>query len=137
LTLESPEALQNWGERYAQETLKSGDLILVSGEMGAGKTTLAQGIACGLGIKETVTSPTFNKLNIYMGHWTFYHLDLYNVASHDELERLGIYEILEPTDGVCLVEWWENLSPISLPPHRRIELEILESGRSLRAIDIA
>jgi len=131
--LESATALQDWGERFAKESLHCGDLVLVSGEMGAGKTTLAQGIARGIGIKESVTSPTFNKLNIYLGHWTFYHLDLYNVASHDELEALGIYEILEPEDGICLVEWWEKLAPISPPAHHRVDLEILETGRLLKS----
>jgi len=128
ILLESPTDLINWAESFAKR-LEPGDLILCDGEMGVGKTTMAQGIANGLEIKANITSPSFTKLNIYPGKWTFHHLDLYNVTSIDELEALGIYDFLEPYEGVTLVEWWDMFPEIFTESAWRIHLKKHPKGR--------
>ena len=120
--LTSPEETKSWGSGFAKE-LKSGDLILVSGELGSGKTTLAQGIGEGLGVRIRITSPTFLKIQSYPGRWTFHHLDLYNVGSIQELEKLGIYDVLEPENGICFVEWWDRFPDLFSKPYYAIRLE--------------
>ena len=84
--------------------LEPGDLILISGEMGAGKTTFVQGIAAAMKIKQTINSPTFTKLHIYTGDWTLNHLDLYNISNLTELESFGIYDYIETDMGISVVE---------------------------------
>ena len=124
--LTSPEETKSWGREFA-EKLTSGDLILVSGELGSGKTTLAQGIGEGLGVTIRITSPTFLKIQSYPARWTFHHLDLYNVGSIQELEELGIYDILEPENGVCLVEWWDRFPNLFSKPYYLVKL--IKSGQ--------
>ena len=92
--------------------LEPGDLILISGEMGAGKTTFVQGIASAMKIKQTINSPTFTKLHIYTGDWTLNHLDLYNISNLGELESFGIYDYIETDMGVSVVEWWQKFPTI-------------------------
>jgi tRNA threonylcarbamoyladenosine biosynthesis protein TsaE len=87
------------------ETLKAGDVILLEGPLGAGKSELARGIAQGLGIRETVTSPSFTILNVYTsGRLPLYHFDWYRLESAEELYELGMDEYLGG-DGIALVEW--------------------------------
>lgn len=92
------------GERLAEQ-LKAGDVILLEGELGAGKSELARGVAKGLGVQETVTSPSFTILNVYMsGRVPLYHFDWYRLQSDEELYELGMDEYLGG-DGIALVEW--------------------------------
>lgn len=92
------------GEQLA-EKLKAGDVILLEGELGAGKSELARGIARGLGVAETVTSPSFTILNVYeSGRLPLYHFDWYRLESAEELFELGMDEYLGG-DGIALVEW--------------------------------
>ena len=92
------------GERLAKQ-LKAGDVILLEGELGAGKSELARGVAKGLGVQETVTSPSFTILNVYVsGRLPLYHFDWYRLESDEELYELGMDEYLGG-DGVALVEW--------------------------------
>ena len=92
------------GKRLA-EKLKAGDVILLTGELGAGKSELARGIAKGLGVAETVTSPSFTIMNVYeSGRTPLYHFDWYRLESEEELYELGMDEYLGG-DGIALVEW--------------------------------
>ena len=92
------------GERLAEQ-LKAGDVILLEGELGAGKSELARGVAKGLGVRETVTSPSFTILNVYeSGRIPLYHFDWYRLESAEELFELGMDEYLGG-DGIALVEW--------------------------------
>lgn len=92
------------GERLAQQ-LKAGDVILLDGVLGAGKSELARGVAKGLGVQETVTSPSFTILNVYeSGRIPLYHFDWYRLESAEELYELGMEEYLGG-DGIALVEW--------------------------------
>jgi len=84
--------------------LKPGDIITLNGELGAGKTCLAKGIARGMGIAGHVTSPTFTLINEYAGKIPLFHLDVYRLGSPDELEDLG-YEEYFYGSGVTLIEW--------------------------------
>nr|WP_320115453.1 tRNA (adenosine(37)-N6)-threonylcarbamoyltransferase complex ATPase subunit type 1 TsaE [uncultured Desulfuromonas sp.] len=89
--------------------LSAGSLILLHGDLGAGKTCLATGIARGLGVDPDVpiTSPTYTLLNCYEGRLPLYHFDLYRLGGDDELEELGFDEFFHG-DGVALVEWPER-----------------------------
>jgi tRNA threonylcarbamoyladenosine biosynthesis protein TsaE len=85
-------------------TAKAGDVILMTGELGTGKTTMAQGIAEGLGVVERPRSPTFVMATEYMGRLPLYHLDLYRVEQAAELSELGLEEYVS-SQGVTVIEW--------------------------------
>jgi len=84
-----------------------GDIVLLHGPLGSGKTALAQGIARGLGVAGTVNSPTFTIVKEYAGRLPLYHLDLYRLDDPEELETLGFASYFEG-DGVAVVEWAER-----------------------------
>ena len=123
----SEEETAAWANAFAK-TLSAGDVVLLEGEMGAGKTALAKGIAAGLGIACEVTSPTYAYVNDYGG---VYHFDCYRVPSEEFAERLGFAEYFE-MGGVCLVEWAENIA--GLIPARAKKVNIKKRGESLREI---
>lgn len=88
--------------------LKSGDAVILTGDLGAGKTQLTKGIAEALGITQAITSPTFTIQMVYdQGDLPLYHFDLYRVGSADELGDCGIWDVLGD-DGVCIIEWGEQ-----------------------------
>lgn len=92
--------------------LKGGDCVALTGELGAGKTCLTQGIANGLGVPEgyVVTSPTFTLINEYPGKGTaLFHLDIYRLNGSEDLEEIGYREYLTK-EGVVVVEWAEKIS---------------------------
>lgn len=108
LIIESAAAMQQLGREIAR-TLRTGDVLMLHGDLGAGKTTLAQGVAEGLGIDSPVQSPTFTLVREHQGReMMFYHLDLYRLESPDELEDIGYEAYIGPTDGVSLIEWPER-----------------------------
>jgi tRNA threonylcarbamoyladenosine biosynthesis protein TsaE len=90
--------------RSVGERLFPGALVLLDGDLGAGKTVFARGVGRGLGVSGTIGSPTFNILYIYRGRLPFYHFDLYRLEEDEEIFELGLDEYLEG-DGVTLVEW--------------------------------
>ena len=95
------------GKRLA-EKLQAGDVILLEGDLGAGKSEFARGTAAGLGVQETVTSPSFTILNVYeSGRLPLYHFDWYRLESSEELYELGMDEYLGGS-GIALVEWPEQ-----------------------------
>lgn len=90
--------------------LEAGDVLVLTGDLGAGKTQLTKGIAAGMGIEDDVTSPTFNILMVYEGPgMPLYHFDLYRLDDPDQLEDIGLYDALEG-DGPCVIEWGEQFS---------------------------
>lgn len=101
---------------------RPGQVIALSGDLGAGKTVFTQGFAAGLGITEPVTSPTFTIQQIYEGgSLTLYHYDVYRIEDPSEMEEIG-YEEAFYGDGVTLIEWAGMIEEL-LPPHTiRIDL---------------
>jgi len=87
--------------------VEPGDVIVLSGDLGAGKTQLTKGLAAGLGVQERVTSPTFNMLLVHQGRIPLYHFDLYRLDDAYQLEDLDYWGVLE-ADGVSAVEWGDR-----------------------------
>jgi tRNA threonylcarbamoyladenosine biosynthesis protein TsaE len=124
LRIESEEAMRAWGRRLG-EMLRAGDLVGLTGPLGAGKTMLAQGIAAGLGVTEPVSSPTFTLVQEYAGRVTVYHLDVYRLRSMDELWDLS-FDDLRAAPSVLLIEWPERIAPAL--PAERLEIVIAPDG---------
>lgn len=95
--------------RLLAPVLAAGDVVVLSGDLGAGKTQLTKGIAAGLGVVEPVTSPTFNILLVHEGRIPLYHFDLYRLDHGWQLEDLDYYATLE-ADGVSVVEWGDRFA---------------------------
>jgi len=87
-----------------------GDVILLSGELGAGKTAFVQGFGAGLGVEATITSPTFTLAHQYDGRLTMHHLDVYRLERLAEMEDVGVPELVDG-DGVVLIEWGDVVAP--------------------------
>lgn len=131
--------------------LRTGDLVLLHGDLGAGKTTLAQGIARGLGVADAVQSPTFTLVSehptVADGHPSgdggadgdrpahLYHLDLYRLSGDGELDSFGFDDYLAPADGVALVEWPERAASRLPPAYLLVRLEPLGDGKRRLAIE--
>ncbi len=112
---------QNFGEEFAKE-IKDGGVVCLYGDLGAGKTTLVQGIARGLGIKKRVISPTFIIIRNYD---RLYHIDLYRL---DDAKTLGLEELWSDPANILLIEWPERAETI-LPKNRwNIKLTTLPDG---------
>ena len=110
----SPEETQQVG-RIMGEEARPGDIYLLTGPLGAGKTCLTQGIAWGLRVLQHARSPTFVLMTRYQGRLTLYHFDLYRIGGPLEAWDLGVEEQLEG-DGVCVVEWADQAEEI-FPEH--------------------
>jgi tRNA threonylcarbamoyladenosine biosynthesis protein TsaE len=104
----SRDATEALGEALAP-LLRAGDVLVLSGDLGAGKTQLTKGIARGLGVSEPVTSPTFNLLLVHDGRLPLYHFDLYRLETAAQLEDLDYWGTLE-ADGVSVVEWGDRFA---------------------------
>ena len=102
-------------------------MVALIGPLGAGKTTLVQGIAEGLGIKDYVTSPTFIIINEYQGRLPFFHIDLYRIEDLDEIEVLGIEEYFNK-GGVCVIEWAERLKTLMPEKAEMIEIKVVSEN---------
>ena len=119
------EAGERLGMRMARE-FPRGIAALLVGPLGAGKTAMAQGIARGLGIEDPVISPTYTIISEYRGTaGTLHHIDLYRIDGRDQLENLGLEDILAGSSFV-LVEWGDKLQPtLRIPtPHLRVTLSL-------------
>ena len=113
------------GERLGR-ALQAGDTLVLTGDLGAGKTQLTKGIARGMGIEDDVTSPTFNILMVYEGSSVpLYHFDLYRLDDPDQLEDIGFYDVLEG-DGACVIEWGEQFADEIGPERLEVYLTRLD-----------
>ena len=120
--------------REIAASLKPPILILLSGELGAGKTTFTKGIVAGLGAarEEDVTSPTFTLVHKYQGRARVYHVDLYRISGFHDLETLGLEDLFSE-DAVVIVEWPDRLTLRTDWPILRIELEhVSDDTRRIR-----
>jgi len=123
----SPEETFGFGERLAA-TLKAADVLLLTGELGSGKTTLIQGITSGLGIKQQITSPAFKLLSIYYGRLELYHFDLWRLSRLKDIEDIGITDYLYSGNGVVVIEWAEKVRSLWPPERIEIYLSILNEN---------
>lgn len=98
------------GQRFAAY-LPPGTVVTLSGELGAGKTAFAKGVAKGLGVQEHITSPTFTIINEYPNQIPFYHMDAYRLDDENEIWELGLEEYFD-APGVVLVEWPERIAAV-------------------------
>lgn len=117
----SPEETRILGAALAP-VLVPGDVISLSGDLGAGKTLFVQGLARALGVEAHVTSPTFTIIHEYRGRYPIVHLDIYRLDSFQEVLDLGYEELLDP-EAVLVVEWGDAVAP--LLPRRYLSVEIL------------
>lgn len=104
----APEETETAGEEFGR-SLQKGDLVLVKGELGAGKTTFVRGLARGCGSQALVASPTFQLVRVYPGRVQLAHIDLYRLAESSELGDLGLEELLDV--GAVVVEWGDRIDP--------------------------
>jgi tRNA threonylcarbamoyladenosine biosynthesis protein TsaE len=105
----SPAETEALGDEWGRSA-KSGWVIGLTGDLGAGKTQFVKGLARGLDITARVHSPTFTLVNVYShGRLTLYHLDLYRLETQGEIIAAGLEEYLNPKDGVTVIEWAERL----------------------------
>ncbi|MBE0416081.1 MAG: tRNA (adenosine(37)-N6)-threonylcarbamoyltransferase complex ATPase subunit type 1 TsaE, partial [Dehalococcoidia bacterium] len=126
----SPEETQRLGEELGR-LAEPGDLFLLMGSLGTGKTCLTQGIAWGLGIEGYATSPSFVVINQYRGRLPLYHIDLYRLDRIEEVIELGLEDYLYG-EGVSVVEWAEKAIAVLPKEHLLIEMGFLsDTSRNL------
>lgn len=109
---------------YAK-TLTGGDVVILDGEMGAGKTAFAKGVAKGLGVKDEITSPTYAYMNDYDG--VLYHYDCYRLSSGEDAEALGLTDYFY-LKGVCLIEWAQNIEDVLPKNCKRVKIEKIDQN---------
>ena len=133
-----PEQTFDLGEKFSRE-LRGGDVILLKGELGAGKTLFAKGILHGLGYDaDEVTSPSFTLVNLYKANGLdVYHIDLWRLdAMSNASDAVGLDEILEDPKAVAIIEWSDRLA--SMPAAKRIiEISVSGDGDDPRVIDVS
>jgi tRNA threonylcarbamoyladenosine biosynthesis protein TsaE len=146
LVSNSADQTREIGARLGRR-LRTGDLVLLHGDLGAGKTTLAQGIARGLGVAGPIQSPTFTLVNEYQRRIDrdsdssggepvrLYHLDLYRLAGDADLDSFGFDDYLAPTDGVSLIEWPERAATRLPDSYLLVRLEHLGDGKRRLVIE--
>ena len=131
LVTHRPEETQEFGRRLG-EVSRPGDVLLLTGDLGSGKTCLTQGIAWGLGIKEHALSPTFVIMRELRGRLPLYHVDLYRLDRLEETRDLGLDDYFYG-NGICVVEWAEKAMSLMPLDHLRIAIEyVSDTERRLR-----
>ena len=132
----SPEETFELGKKLGEEA-RPGLVYTLTGDLGVGKTVLAQGIAAGLGIEEAICSPTFTIVQVYEeGRLPFYHFDVYRIGDIEEMDEIG-YEDYFYGDGLSLIEWSNLIQEIL--PEKRTDITIekdLEIGLDYRKITL-
>lgn len=133
----SARETEDLGSKLAHN-FKIGDIIILTGELGAGKTTFVQGVAKAFNIKSRVISPTFILLRRHRGKFdrrkiTLYHIDLYRLENSEDIKNLGLEDIFEDTNGIFFIEWGEKHE--YLKASWAISFEIL--GKDKRRITVS
>lgn len=125
LITNGPEKTHALGKIVGQ-TLQAGTRIALTGELGSGKTVFVQGLANGMGVSSEyyITSPTYTLINEYPGRIHLYHVDLYRLAGPDEIETIGLTDILA-SDAVVAIEWAGRLQEQDLGEHLAVSIQIL------------
>ncbi len=126
LRSESPEETRGLASKLAR-LLTGGDLVLLFGDLGAGKTTFVQGLCAALGVQDKITSPTFTLMHIYhSAALTIYHFDFYRLQTVEQIVALGVQEYFEG-EGICVIEWPERALPLLPPRAVRVQLSLPDS----------
>ena len=128
----SPEETIELGIRIGK-ALKKGDVIAMQGTLAAGKTTITKGIAQALGIKDTITSPTFCLISEYYGKMPLYHMDVYRLDGEEDFVNLGTDDMIYG-DGVSIIEWSEKI--MNELPKKTIILKITPQDDGSRKIEL-
>lgn len=116
-----------------EEKLHGGEVVILNGDLGAGKTTFTKGLCKALGVTENVTSPTFTLMNIYKsGRLNLYHFDMYRIEDESEALELGLDEFFN-SNGVCMIEWAENIR--NMIPKNHITINITKLGENSREFE--
>ena len=132
---QNEEELISIGQKLGR-LLNSGDIIVLSGDLGAGKTTLTKGIAKGLDVSQMIKSPTYTIVREYEGRLPLYHLDVYRIGDIEEMDEIG-YEDYFYGEGVCLIEWADLIREILPEQMCRVTIEKnLEKGFDYRKITL-
>ncbi|HVZ67111.1 MAG TPA: tRNA (adenosine(37)-N6)-threonylcarbamoyltransferase complex ATPase subunit type 1 TsaE [Patescibacteria group bacterium] len=131
----SPQETQKYGEDFARQ-LKPGDIVSLTGDLGAGKTVFVQGIAIGLGIKGRIISPTFVLVRSHEANpqiqgqrsaiKTFYHMDLYRLEGEESIKNIGLDEFINDQSGVSVIEWAKKHP--KLKPNWEIDIKMNEDN---------
>lgn len=125
MVTESAEQTMAFAKEYAK-SLKKGDVILLCGEMGAGKTVFVKGLAQGLGIADEITSPTYAYMNDYDGK--LYHYDCYRLKDGAQAEALGLCDYFY-ADGICVIEWPQNIEDVLPENCKTVEIRKLDGNK--------
>ena len=130
----SPAETFEVGRKLGQ-TAKPGEIYMLNGDLGVGKTVFTQGVATGLGVTEHVNSPTFTIVQVYeSGRLPFYHFDVYRIGDAEEMDEIG-YEDYFFGNGLCIIEWAERIKELIPAEARQIIIEKnLEKGFAYRRI---
>jgi len=121
----------NYGKKFGG-TLIGGEVVLLSGSLGSGKTSFTKGIALGLGINENVTSPSFPIMNEYIGKIRLYHFDFYRIDDELEIEDL-LEDYIYKIEGVTVIEWGEKIIS-RLNVYFLVHFELINSNRLLTIV---
>ena len=136
ITTKSVEETYEFGKKLA-EHFRGGDILLLIGELGAGKTTLMKGLATGFGVENDVTSPTFTLMNHYKTNnkdiKQLVHIDTYRLKDEFELKEIGVEDYLCEPDSLCVIEWPEKIGGL-LKNKRTITVIIEQTGENTRKI---
>ena len=134
LEINSAEDMQKLGASLAK-TAEPHDLLLLNGDLGAGKTTMTQGLGRELGIHRPVKSPTFTYVIEYIsGDKTIYHFDVYRILNSEEVYEIGFSDYISEADAIVIVEWANNI--IDEMPENTMFLEIKHNDENTRLISI-
>lgn len=128
----SLEETKQLAQNFAKK-LKPGDVVLLSGDLGAGKTTFTQFVLHCLGVKDVVTSPTFSILKSYSGKFKFEHIDAYRINTEEAI-AVGFDEVLNKKDRIFFVEWAQNIMPLIPQNHYTINIKFV--AETAREFDI-
>lgn len=130
---DSVDATRELG-RAIGSNVRSGDILLLTGGLGAGKTTLTQGILWGLGSEEYARSPTFVLVNEYDARVPVYHMDLYRLDSFEEIDGLGLDDYLFG-EGLCVIEWADKAQGYFPVDHMDISIETVSDSSRIFTLD--
>lgn len=126
----SPAETEDLGRRLGA-LLRPGDVVALSGDLGAGKTVLARGLAAGAGATGYVASPTFTLIREYRGPSRVYHVDLYRLDRPGQLDDLGLDEILDGS-GIVVIEWAEKALPLLPSEHLWVTIRFVDGDQARR-----